>query len=111
MEEPSNEYRPIDDLPESWQSLEVSELRALDQVWQEQREGLEELDGLKRFRTELVRSWAIETGVIERVYDSRTRHLGTRARGVGREVATRRTGRATGARSPAAAAMSARPRW
>lgn len=68
MEDPSNEYRPIDDLPESWQSLEVSELRALDQVWQEQREGLEALDGLKRFRTELVRSWAIETGVIERVY-------------------------------------------
>lgn len=46
----------------------MAELRALDQVWQEQRERLEALDELKQFRARLVRSWAIETGVIERVY-------------------------------------------
>lgn len=68
MTTPSTQYRPIEDLPEDWEALEVSELRALDQVWQEQRERLETLDELKRFRTELIRSWAIETGVIERVY-------------------------------------------
>ncbi|MDQ3675403.1 MAG: Fic family protein [Actinomycetota bacterium] len=68
MNGPSSEYRLIEDLPASWESLEVSELRALDQVWQEQRERLETLDELKRFRTEIIRSWAIETGVIERVY-------------------------------------------
>jgi Fic family protein len=68
MEQPSDTYRPIEDLPASWAPLQVAELRALDQVWQEQRERLETLDELKRFRTELIRSWAIETGVIERVY-------------------------------------------
>ncbi len=61
-------YTPIRDLPQDWKHLEVRELRALDDVWREQRERLEELDELKRFKQRLIRSWAIETGVIERVY-------------------------------------------
>lgn len=47
----------------------MTELRALDELWREQRSELEQLDGMKRFRERLTRSWAIETGVIERVYD------------------------------------------
>jgi Fic family protein len=61
-------YTPIRDLPQDWKPLEVRELRALDEVWREQRGRLEDLDELERFRQRLIRSWAIETGVIERVY-------------------------------------------
>jgi Fic family protein len=61
-------YRPIQDLPPDWAELEVRELRSLDLVWREQRERLNELDELVRLRERLVRSWAIETGVLERVY-------------------------------------------
>jgi len=61
-------YRPIQDLPPDWPELEVRELRSLDLVWREQRERLNELDELVRFRERLIRSWAIETGVLERVY-------------------------------------------
>ncbi len=60
---------PIEDIPEPEGALEVSELRALDELWSEQRSELERLDEMKRFRDRLARSWAIETGVIERVYD------------------------------------------
>lgn len=63
------QWRPIEDLPETAAALEVTELRALDELWAEQRTELEQLDGMKRFRERLARSWAIETGVIERVYD------------------------------------------
>lgn len=62
-------WTPIQDLPEPTSVLEVAELRPLDELWKEQRSELEELDGMKRFRERLARSWAIETGVIERVYD------------------------------------------
>lgn len=61
-------YEPIEDLPADWRDLEVAELRSLDLVWREQRDRLDQLDELVRFRERLVRSWAIETGVLERVY-------------------------------------------
>jgi hypothetical protein len=62
-------WTPIQDIPDPEEALEVSELRALDQLWKEQRSELEKKDGMKRFWDRLARSWAIETGVIERVYD------------------------------------------
>lgn len=62
-------WEPITDLPTTDERLELPELRSLDRLWAEQRSQLEQLDGMKRFRERLVRSWAIETGVIERVYD------------------------------------------
>lgn len=62
------EYEPIADLPEDWPKLAVTELRGLSAVWDEQRIRLDELDELQQFKRELVRRWAIETGVIERVY-------------------------------------------
>jgi len=62
-------WTPIQDIPDPEEALEVSELRALDELWSEQRSELEQLDGMKRFRVRLARSWAIETGVIERVFD------------------------------------------
>ncbi len=62
-------WKPIEDIPDPEEALEVSELRALDELWSEQRSELERMDGMKRFRDRLARSWAIETGVIERVFD------------------------------------------
>lgn len=62
-------WSPIEDLPTATERLELPELRSLDRLWAQQRSELERLDGMKRFRERLARSWAIETGVIERVYD------------------------------------------
>lgn len=48
--------------------LEVAELKSLASVWQEQRSSLENADGLKKFNERLRREWAIETGLLERIY-------------------------------------------
>lgn len=62
-------WEPIRDLPKDRARLELEELRPLDALWQEKRSELEQLDEMRTFREKLARSWAIETGVIERVYD------------------------------------------
>lgn len=61
-------YAPIEDLPSDWSPLQITELRSLDLLWHEQRDRLNDLDESVRFRERLIRSWAIETGVLERVY-------------------------------------------
>ena len=61
-------WHPIEDLPEDWIDLAVPELRALGDVWLEQRDELEGTGALARFIDQLTREWAIETGIIERVY-------------------------------------------
>ena len=48
--------------------LAQSELKHLAAVWQEQRDRLETQDGFVRFNERLHREWAIETGLIERLY-------------------------------------------
>ena len=48
--------------------LAPSELKHLAAVWQEQRERLETQDAFVRFNERLHREWAIETGLIERLY-------------------------------------------
>ncbi len=62
-------WEPIAELSEDQDRLELQELRSLDELWKEKRSKLEDLDGMRTFREKLARSWAIETGVIERVYD------------------------------------------
>jgi Fic family protein len=62
-------WESIEDLPDELERLQLEELRSLDALWQEKRSELEELDEMRTFREKLARSWAIETGVIERVYD------------------------------------------
>ncbi len=61
-------WKPIEDLPADFTGLASGELRALSEVWLEQRELLESSDALKRFNMRLQREWAIETGIIERIY-------------------------------------------
>jgi Fic family protein len=47
---------------------EFSELRALTSVWQERKDALEDDGAYKEFIKKLQREWAIETGIIERLY-------------------------------------------
>lgn len=50
------------------EAFEFPELRALASVWQEKKEQLEDDGAYKEFIKKLQREWAIETGIIERLY-------------------------------------------
>ncbi len=62
------EWKPLEDLPHDYSSLISSELAVLATVWKEQQEALSAGDALREFNEKLQREWAIETGIIERVY-------------------------------------------
>jgi Fic family protein len=49
-------------------TYEFPELRALSSVWQQRKTALEEDGAYKEFIKKLQREWAIETGIIERLY-------------------------------------------
>jgi len=49
-------------------AFEFPELRALTSVWREKKEVLEDDGAYKEFIKKLQREWAIETGIIERLY-------------------------------------------
>ncbi|TLD46526.1 MAG: hypothetical protein FAZ92_01184 [Accumulibacter sp.] len=49
-------------------AFEFPELRALASVWQEKKDQLEDDGAYKEFIKKLQREWAIETGIIERLY-------------------------------------------
>ncbi len=62
------QWPPIEDLPAGHRSLASEELPALARVWAEQKEGIGAGEPLEQFNERLQRQWAIETGIIERVY-------------------------------------------
>ena len=62
----AHKWSPISDYEVEPRELADPELGALSAVWKEQKSGLE---GLERFTERLKREWAIETGLIERLYD------------------------------------------
>ena len=61
-------WSPIRDYEESSIALEVPELSRLYAMWKEQRERIRTTSTFNRFEIELKREWAIETGLIERLY-------------------------------------------
>ena len=61
-------WRPIEDLPDDWQHLADADLRQLADDWNENREELGAEGAVAEFNESLKREWAIETGLIERVY-------------------------------------------
>lgn len=65
----SYQWKPIEDLPEDWQKLASSELAGLFAVWKEQVERLKDSPAYQEFQARLRREWAIETGIIEGLYD------------------------------------------
>lgn len=61
----SQQWHPIRDYETTPADMADKELYALSAVWKEQRTGLA---GLSEFTERLNREWAIETGLIERLY-------------------------------------------
>lgn len=64
----SQQWKPISDYMVEPENLAQRELRTLKNVWDEQRERLQEQDAFHQFNEQLKREWAIETGLIERLY-------------------------------------------
>lgn len=62
-------WHPIEDLPDDWQRLASSELAGLFAVWKEQVVRLKDSPAYLEFQARLRREWAIETGIIEGLYD------------------------------------------
>ena len=61
-------WEPIRDYDVEPKELAQSELRMLESVWKEQRGRLAGRGEFQRFNERLKREWAIETGLIERLY-------------------------------------------
>jgi Fic family protein len=61
-------WHPIEDLPDRYRHRTSPELAGLSRVWEEQCDRLSERNALRVFHQRLNRQWAIETGVIERLY-------------------------------------------
>ena len=57
------------DLPENWEALRVEELSSVRDAWKSEQERLKASDQLSRFTDQMSREWAIETGIIENLYE------------------------------------------
>jgi Fic family protein len=61
-------YETIKSLPKDFVDVEASSVDALAAAWIDQRAGLAEGGALAAFNERLVRRWAIETGIVEKLY-------------------------------------------
>ena len=61
-------WKPIEELPNDYESLASKELRSLAEIWKEHSQKLKDSDAIRKFNAELGRRWAIETGIIENLY-------------------------------------------
>ncbi len=61
-------WHPIEDLPVEWDRLRDEEMPALGRLWQDQRARMLNAAAVEQFNEQLRREWAIETGIIERLY-------------------------------------------
>ena len=61
-------WKPLERLQHP-EKLAVTDLRAFEELWGKQKQRLVELGSYQAFWERLARSWSIETGIIERVYD------------------------------------------
>jgi Fic family protein len=68
LESLSYRWDPITDYDVPPESLGKPELHNLAEIWAEQRLALEQSEGLRTFNERLRREWAIETGLLERIY-------------------------------------------
>lgn len=65
---PAHVWSPITDLDADDLAAKSGELPALSAVWLEARQGLSDDVAVQGFNDRLRREWAIETGIIERIY-------------------------------------------
>jgi Fic family protein len=63
-----HQWQPIQDLSENWRDFGNQDLHSLASAWQERVQQLHDSDQLKIFNEKLTRQWAVETGIIERLY-------------------------------------------
>lgn len=61
-------YEPIADLPAEFHSDDADSAEVLGNVWRERYSVLKTSPKLREFNERLYREWAIETGIIERIY-------------------------------------------
>src|SRR5712692_4956686 len=61
-------YKRIAEFPDNIDELAMPELAALSKVWLERKAELEKGGAYQEFIKKLQREWAIETGIIERLY-------------------------------------------
>jgi hypothetical protein len=61
-------YSQIQPYPSNAKALGSSELEALAQLWKDKKANLEQSGSYQQFIRKLQREWAIETGIIERLY-------------------------------------------
>ena len=64
----SYEWQPIENLPENWADLHRNELDLAEQQWSKEKSILQDPQKLRELEERLATLWAIETGVIERLY-------------------------------------------
>lgn len=64
----SYRWKPLEPLADPAR-LAVPELRAFEALWHKQKERLDSSGAYRPFWERLARSWSIETGIIERIYD------------------------------------------
>lgn len=64
----AHEWRRITDLPENWRDLRRHDLHAVHRQWVEDRSLIRDSSKIEVFRDRLHMLWAIETGIIERLY-------------------------------------------
>ncbi len=64
----SHKWEPIEDLPEGWRDLCRDDLHAVHRQWVADRALIKDESKLKQFQEKLAILWAIETGIIERLY-------------------------------------------
>ena len=57
------------DLPANWKDMRVEELNSVRDAWKTERERLKSSNQLDQFVDQLKREWAIETGIIENIYE------------------------------------------
>ena len=64
----SHEWDLIEDLPENWADLERTDLHAVHEQWVRDRALIKDESKVRKFQEDLANSWAIGTGIIERLY-------------------------------------------
>ena len=64
----AHRWEPIEDLPTNWHDLCRPDLHAVHRQWVDDRNLIKDKEKVRKFQDRLYTIWAIETGVIERLY-------------------------------------------
>ena len=64
----AHSWSPITDLPEGWEAIARPDLDEMLRLWNEERRHLADPSRAVALQERLANLWAIETGVIERLY-------------------------------------------